>query len=87
MCNTPLCWNKERCLPLSLREVLAPLLRRRLQAVRSWPEYSISSVIAIQRSHVWRGFQIRMIRAQIPFIRVYAAAPVSPRKTSPHASQ
>ena len=56
------------------------LLSRRLRTVWCRPEHRISSVIAVKRRHVRRCFQIRMVRAQVPFVRIDPRPPVSAQK-------
>jgi hypothetical protein len=68
--DSALCRNEKRRLPLPLQTILRPLLRGRLQRVFSWPKYSISGIVAIERGHVWGCFQVRMIWTQIPLIGI-----------------
>ena len=62
--------DNEGWLPHTLNIVLAPLGSYRLPATGRRPEHSVSSIITIKRCRVRRCFQVRMIWAQVPFVRV-----------------
>src|SRR5439155_1989528 len=70
ICDPAFCCIKTRGLPNPLHTILRPLWNSRLYSVLRGPEHCVPCVIAVQRCHIGRCFQVGMVRTQIPFIRI-----------------